>query len=218
MGYSKHMNNQTIAVIAANGRSGSAFVLQALSAGHIIRAGVRGQSFLPTHPNLTVIECDATNPQQVRQLITGSDAVVSFIGHVPKSPATVQTDAMKVLVAVMSEVGIKRLISLTGTGARFAGDTPSLIDRLLNIAVGLVDPARVSDGKTHAEVLKASSLDWTIVRVLKLGEGQHRGRVRLSATGPAELLTPRNRVAAAVLQLLDSNDYIRQAPIIAGVD
>ena len=208
-----------IAVIAANGRSGNAFVLQALAAGHTIRAGVRGQSFLPTHPNLITIECDATNPEQVRALIRGSEAVASFIDHVPKSPAMVQTDAMKVLVQVMSEVGLKRMISLTGTGARFLGDTPSLIDRILNIMVTLIDSARMSDGKAHMEVLRASNLDWSIVRVLKLSKGKHNGhRVRLSATGPAELLTPRDRVAAAVLQLLETGEFVHQAPIITGTD
>ena len=80
-----------IAVVAANGRSGRAFVEQALAAGHSIRAGVHSGS-LTSHPNLTVVECDATVPSDVENLIKDQDAVVSFIGHVKGSPARPRAD------------------------------------------------------------------------------------------------------------------------------
>ena len=57
-----------IAVIAANGRSGQAFVEAALKAGHSVNAGVRHISTLEPHPNLVITECDATNESQIKQL------------------------------------------------------------------------------------------------------------------------------------------------------
>ena len=157
-----------IAVIAANGRSGQAFVEAALTSGHSIRAGVRGKSYLKSHPSLTVVECDATNEAQLENLLSGQEAVASFIGHVKGSEPNVQTIAIQKVVDVMKASGVKRLISLTGTGVRFPGDKISLIDRFLNLSISIIDPARVKDGKNHVEVLKASDLDWTVIRVLKL--------------------------------------------------
>lgn len=157
-----------IAVIAANGRSGRAFVEEALAAGHTIRAGVHGNADLPARERLTTVPCDATRAEDLKALLKGQDAAVSFIGHVKGSPAWVQTDAMKVLVEVMESMGLKRVVSLTGTGVRFPGDRISLIDYVLNMAVSVIDPERVKDGKQHVEVLKQSNCDWTIIRVLKL--------------------------------------------------
>jgi len=206
----------TIAVIAANGRSGSEFVRIALEQGLDVRAGVKGESHLVPHEHMVVVPCDATNRDEVRALLEGSDAVVSMIGHGRHSPARVQTDAMKVIVDVMHELKITRLVSLTGTGVRFPGDKPSLVDYLANFAIRVIDPNRVQDGIDHARLLEATDLEWTILRVLKLGNGEHKGMVKLTPTGPAELLTPRSRAAAAALQVITDASYVRQAPVISG--
>lgn len=202
-----------IAVVAANGRSGQAFVEKALAAGHSIRGGVLGKSHLPKNPNLTLVNCDATKEEDLANLIAGQDAVVSLIGHVKNSPPNVQTEAMQKLVKAMKQAGIRRVVSLTGTGARFPGDKVSLIDRVLNLGVSIVDPQRVKDGRTHAEVLKNSGLDWTIIRVLKLQNTQPKP-FSLKESGPAKWITSRQEVAEAILEVLENNSYIAKAPII----
>ena len=205
-----------IAVIAANGRTGQAFVHMALSAGHTVRAGYNGVNNLPDHKNLVAVKCDATYEMDVRELLNGADVVVSLIGHIKGSPANVQTDAMKVIVKVMNELRIVRLISLTGTGVRFPGDRPGLLDRFLNISIKLIDPRRISDGINHARYIESSMLEWTIIRVLKLTNGKSSGRVKFSLTGPAELFTPRERVAKGILQIITEDTYVRKAPIVQG--
>ncbi len=203
-----------IAVIAANGRSGQAFVESALGADHTIRAGVRGQNYLKPHPNLTVVECDATNEVQLKNLLSDQEAVASFIGHVKGSEPNVQTVAIQKVVGVMEALGVKRLVSLTGTGVRFPGDKISLIDRFLNLGIGIIDPARVKDGKNHTEVLKNSDLDWTVIRVLKLQNVPPKP-FKLREHGPTKWYVGRQEVAQAVIQVLEQHSFIRQAPIIS---
>lgn len=207
-----------ISVLAANGKSGKACVRALLDAGYIVRAGVRGSHDYISSERLDVIECDALKSEEVDQLVDGCDAVVSMIGHIPGSPPRLQTEAISNVLAAMRRHGVTRLISLTGTGVRFDGDRPSIVDRLANVAIKLIDPNRIRDGIEHAEALKRSQLDWTMIRVLKLSNGKHEGGVTFSLTGPAEFITPRRRVAAATVQLLKENNYIRQAPIITGGD
>jgi putative NADH-flavin reductase len=202
-----------IAVIAGNGRSGQAFVEAALTAGHSISAGVRGKSYLKSHPSLTVVECDATNEAQLENLLSGQEAVASFIGHVKGSEPNVQTIAIQKVVDVMKALGVKRLISLTGTGVRFPGDKISLIDRFLNLSISIIDPARVKDGKNHVEVLKASDLDWTVIRVLKLQNVPPKP-FTLREHGPTKWYVGRQEVAQAVLQVLEQRSFVKQAPII----
>lgn len=201
-----------IAVIAANGRSGREFVKKALQAGHQIRAGVFS-SRIPDENNLEVISCNATDFEQMRNLIHGCDAVVSFIGHVKGSPKTVQTDAIRNAIDAMKSENVKRIISLTGTGVRFPDDTPGFIDKFLNIVVNIIDPSRINDGIMHAKILRDSGLDWTIIRVLKLQNTKPRPFV-LKFNGPAKLLTSRSEVADAVLMVLEDQNMVKQSPII----
>jgi len=206
----------TIAVIAANGRSGSAFVEAALKAGHKVRAGVRRHSNLADHPNLEVLKCDATNPQEVNELIKGSDVVISFIGHVRGSEADVQSRAIQNIIDVMKNLNIQRVISLTGTGVRFPGDKITLIDRFLNFGISIVDPKRINDGKKHVEILKNSSLDWTILRVLKLQNIKPK-TFKLTESGPTKTLVGRREVALAVLQIVEESSFVRKAPMLSKI-
>lgn len=205
-----------IAVIAANGRSGKAFVEAALKAGHSVVAGVRGAHAFEPHKNLVVAECEATNPEQVELLIRGQDAVVSFIGHVKGSPARVQTNAMNVICDVMNKQGMTRIVSLTGTGVRFPGDRIGFVDRFLNAGISVIDPARIQDGKDHVQVLQQSSLDWTVLRVLKLENIKPTPFV-LSENGPTKWVVSREDVAKAALEVLEQGSFIKKAPILSKV-
>ncbi len=203
-----------IAVVAANGRLGQEFVKAALVAGHSVRAGVRGPHTLQDHAHLRVVECDATNEDEVRNLLQGQEIVVSAIGHVKGSPARVQTEATKVIVRVMNELKITRYVDVTGTGVRFPGDKISLIDRFLNAGVQTVDPDRVNDGKEHVKVLQASTLEWTTIRILKLQNvAPHVFTLRVN--GPTKWFVGRQEVALAMLQVIEQGSFIQQAPIIS---
>ena len=203
-----------IAVIAANGRSGKAFVEAALDAGHSIRAGIRGESRLKKYTNLTEVQCDATNNEQLRNLLKDTDAVASFIGHVKGSDPDVQTIAIQKTVDIMEELKIKRIVSLTGTGVRFEGDKITLTDRVLNLSIGMIDPERIKDGKDHVGVLKNSDLDWTVIRVLKLQNTELKS-FSLTENGPTKAYVSRQEVARAVLKVLEENSFVRKAPIIS---
>ncbi len=203
-----------IAVIAANGRAGRAFLKKALDAGHEIRGGVLGSGHIPPHPMLTLMHCDATQPDDLRKLFSDQDAVVSLIGHVKGSPPDIQTNAIRKVIAVMDEMGPKRLVSLTGTGVRFPNDKITLWDRFLNLGVDITDPARVKDGRNHVAELQKSDLDWTVIRVLKLQNVEPKP-FRLSENGPTEPYVGREEVAGAILEVLEKDSFVKKAPIIS---
>lgn len=206
-----------IAVIAASGRLGRIFVEEALQAGHKVRAGVRGENYLTPHENLEVVTCDATNLDDLRSLVRGQDVVVSAIGHVKNSPPNVQTVATQNIISVMNELDIKRFVDVTGTGVRFAGDKISLVDRVLNIAVRIIDPKRVKDGRTHQDVLINSKVDWTTIRVLKLQNVQLKP-FELKLHGPTKWYVGRREVARAILQVIEQGTFVKQAPILSAAE
>lgn len=214
--YTKAMKVRTIAVIAAGGRSGRACVTALLAAGYHVRAGVHGSGVLPADAHLEQLPCDATNADDIARVLTGADAVVNMIGHTRHSPADVQTRATaRCIEYITSRQPDMRYIGLTGTGVRQAGDRVGLLDWLGNAVIRMIDPARIRDGIQHAKLLEASTVRYSLLRVLKLGNGSHVGAVRLTPHGPVELLTPRVRVAAAVVRLIESDEYERAMPVVS---
>lgn len=203
-----------IAVIGADGRSGRVFTEMALEAGHAVAAGVHSHNPFEAQPNLTVQECDATNLTQVTALLQDCDAVVSLIGHTKHSTSNVHTEAIETVITAMQTLGLKRIVSLTGTGVRMPRDKITLADRLSEIGIRIIDNARVVDGKNHADLLTKSGLDWTIIRVSKL-QGSHLGKFSLLDNGPAKTPVSRQEVAKAILTILDSAEYIGRTPMIA---
>lgn len=203
-----------IAVIGANGKTGRLFVNEAVQRGHEIRAGVFHSNSFTKSDYIDVMQCDAMKLEDVDALVTGCDVVVSLIGHVKDSPAFVQTSAIANVLSASKKHHINRVMSLTGTGVRMPGDTPSLSDRVLNVGIKLIDPERIQDGIAHADVLRESDADWTIVRVLKLADIPMHNYT-LTEHGPARLLVSRAVVADALLTILLEDTYHKQAPIIS---
>lgn len=202
-----------LAVIAASGRSGRAFVHEALAAGHVVQAGARSASPFEPHEGLTVMPCDATDVTQVSQLIEGCDAVVSLIGHVKGSQDFVQRDATKAIVTAMDTHGIKRFVSLTGVGVSTGGSRYDGLIKSISKISFKIGIKRFEDGIAHTKVLEASDLDWTVLKVLLLTNGDP-GEFGLSTTGKVKAPTPRREVARAILKLLEDGSFIRAYPVV----
>lgn len=206
-----------IAVIGSSGRSGRAFVMAALAAGHSVTAGTyHAQVAIAATNRLNIKLCDATDLHEVRALIEGQDAVVSLLGHVRGSAADVQTRAIRTIIKAMQECGMRRLVSLTGTGVRFPKDNISFADAVLNTAVKIADPKRIKDGVRHTELIRRSHLDWTIIRVMKLQDFSPKP-FTLTEHGPGKIIVSRQEVAQAIVQVLEQNSFLQQAPIISSV-
>jgi hypothetical protein len=83
--------------------------------------------------------------------------------------------------------------------------------------VGMVDPERINDGVEHINVLRASDLDWTVVKVLKLGKSNKEiTEYKLTAGGPAELLSSRKKAARVLVDLVNNKEYVGKLPVISG--
>lgn len=208
-----------ICIFGADGRTGIEVLRYAKSKGYEIVAFVYGEnSLFATEKNIEIIKGDALNYAQVlRACSSGIDAVVSTLGHIKGSNPRMQTRGMSNIVKAMQESNVRRIISLTGTGARISEDKPSGIDRLLNFMVKKIDPERIADGVEHVQVLQNSNLDWTVVRVLKLTNSQKLIRsYALTSGGPVELYTSRKKAARVMVDLLEDKNSFGKMPVISG--
>jgi len=166
-----------IAIFGASGRIGGKLIQQALEQGHPVQALVRPQSIskIAVHPNLSLIAGSVENREDVLRATASCDVVVSCLGMNRKSaspwaqhtsPKTLLSTAAQNIVAALEAHSIKRLMYVSVAGAGNSWLKTSWLMRLV------VKSSRIEDevkDHTQAEaILRASALDWTIVRPVPL--------------------------------------------------
>ncbi|MFW5708536.1 MAG: NAD(P)-dependent oxidoreductase [Bacteroidota bacterium] len=214
------MEKQTIALFGATGRTGVPFLELALE--HFtVKALVRDPSKVTlSYPGLTLIEGDILNAGDVSQTIESAHIVVSLIGHGKDSPENLQSHAMRNILVAMKEHDVHRIVSLTGGGVRDkANDTPGLMDRFVVFAMknlaGKGARRALLDGITHANLIRQSGTQWTIVRGPMLTEEPAKGKIQVGNVGQVKgFKLTREDLAAFILEVIRSKSYIHQMPFV----
>jgi len=207
-----------ITLLGATGQTGSKFLAAALEAGHEVKVLVRDMSKLKTqHHNLTVEKGDVLDSGDVDRAVKGSDVVVSLFGHVKGSPEWLQTNGTKNLVEAMKKHGLTRIISLSGGGLPFPEkDKPKFADKLIRTIMKIAVPKVLNDAIKHAEVLKESGLEWTIVRGPRLTNDPKKGTYREGWVGVnASTKISRTDLADFILTQVDDTTYKYQMPFVS---
>jgi uncharacterized protein YbjT (DUF2867 family) len=156
-------------VLGATGATGKLVVEQALSSGHDVRALVRSPEKLTlSHPNLTVVTGQATDPGDVGQAMRSIDAVIIVLGS---TKGTVITDATRAVLNGAREYGVKRVVMLSSFAVQRDG-----LSSPAKILTGLTMAAMLKDKATAEDLLRHSDLDYTIVYATRLGKGPASGR------------------------------------------
>jgi NAD(P)H-binding len=120
------------------------------------------------------------------------------------------------IIAAMQKRGVKRLISLTGAGVAQPGDEPKLINKFIGLMLNLISKDVIIDSSEHARLVRASGLDWTVVRVPMLTDAARSGNIRVGMVGINDgMRIARSDVAAFMLRVLEDGSHIHAAPVIS---
>ena len=205
--------NMKIAIIGANGKTGTEVVDQALARGHEVKAGYYGAPLTNSpRPALELLECDATKREDVTRLLDGADAVVLALGHTKRTPPTMQADATRIILDIMHEKGIERIVSLTGVGVRVDGDKPRLFEQIFNYIFARAQAVRVQDGEAHHKLIVQSDRKWTVFRAFKLTNGE-AVPYSLRPNVPGMLLTSRKTIAEAMVNVIEDETHLGESPV-----
>jgi putative NADH-flavin reductase len=165
-----------VAVIGASGRTGGTTVAHALAAGHDVVSVVRTAASAPT--GTTVRIADARDVAALTAAITGCDAVVSCLGHVTgAADPSVLHDGAVALLGAMSDAGVRRLVAISAAGAYIEGDDP-LSRYVAKPLVARLFGAGFADTREMETVIRASSVQWTLLRPSRLIPGESTGPYR----------------------------------------
>jgi uncharacterized protein YbjT (DUF2867 family) len=205
-----------ILVLGATGGTGRLIVRDALAKGHSVVALVRSKATAPDLPGADVVEGDARNEAAILRALNGCDAVVSALGTgiTPFREVTLLSVATPALVAAMTRSGVRRLVCITALGVGDSrGHGGFFFDRLF---LPLLLSNAYKDKERQEGAIRASSLDWVIVRPAALNDESPRGSVR-AFTDLADVhggKIARADVARFVVEQLTTDTWLRRTPLI----
>ncbi|MFC8799634.1 NAD(P)-dependent oxidoreductase [Promicromonospora sp. NPDC057138] len=204
-----------IAVVGASGRTGRELVRAAAAAGHEVVAVVRDPSRLSGPPG-EVRVADVSDVAALTAAFQGVDAVASCLGPVAGESAHVLRDGITAVLAAMDGAGVRRLVAISASGWLVDGDDPLsryVAKPILKRALAEAN----ADLEAMEKVIRASHVDWTIMRPPRLQDRPGTGRYKARRDGNVRWAwtIARPDLALAMLDALPDDTAVGQAISVA---
>jgi putative NADH-flavin reductase len=204
-----------IAVIGGTGKSGQFLVIHLLKLGIPIKMLIRNpENFQLKSPLIEIIRGDARDPRAVYSLIEGCNAVISTLGQ-PKNEPPIFSDATRNVISAMDFFRIRRYIITTGINV----DTPQ--DKKTGYTEAATEwmkdnyPKTTADKQTEWDLLVASALDWTLVRLPYIELTDKKSEVKINLEDcPGEKISATS-LAEFLADQLNDTTYFKQSPFIS---
>lgn len=164
-----------IVLLGASGRTGTEVVAQALARGDEVVAVAREGSAVPS--GVEVVRAAFDEDGVMDDVARGADVVVSALGARGRGPTTVCTDGVTAVVGAMHRTGVRRLVVVSASGLPGEGDDVA-VRWLVKPVLQRVFRHPYADMTRMEEIVRASGLDWTIVRPPRLTDGPRTDRYR----------------------------------------
>ncbi len=161
-------------MLGASGRTGRAVVDAGVRHGSLVTAVVRRQGLVPLGAG--VVEALVPAPGVSGALdaaLAGHDAVISALGPRGRGPSTVCADGARSALGSMARTGVRRLVVVS---AHAVGESRDRSPYSLFVWALVGDKMR--DKEAMEALVRASDLDWTLVRPPGLSDGATTLRYR----------------------------------------
>jgi len=206
-----------IIVFGATGNVGRLAVARMLKEGHAVTAFARRPEKIGIeHPNLTLHAGDAMDPESVADAVKGHDAVVITIGAGMSRSSLIRSQGTMNVIQAMQRHGVRRLICQSTLGAHESWENLNFFWK--RIMFGLLLRPVFLDHELQEKLVRASGLDWTIVRPSAFADGPATGTFKENF-GPEEhrlkLTIPREDIAAFLTRQIGDPTYLRRAVAIS---
>ena len=206
-----------VIVFGATGTVGRLAVEHMLGEGHSVTAFSRDPAKLETDDlALTRIAGDAMDPEAVAEAIRGHDAVVVALGAGASRKSVIRSTGTFNVIQGMHRHGVRRLICQSSLGA---GDSWSNLNFFWKrIMFGFLLRPVFLDHELQEKLVRASGLDWTIVRPSAFADGAADGGFRENIAPDDRSLTlkiTRSNVAVFISRMVCDTTYLQRAVAIS---
>lgn len=209
--------SKLIAVIGGTGSVGRYVVSCALQQGYRVRMLARSVRSMQLPPEmaarLSVIQGDATRFDSLRDLLHGCSAVINTFGRPPQEEPLYSSVTRRVLEE-MERAGVRRYIGVTGLSLKLQGDHKSIGGRVVSRMLRSLHPQFAQDRLEELAVLQSSSVEWTLVRLPVVKEGQGGCAIKANADRMTGNRIYNGDVARFLVNQIDEAEYVRRCPFI----
>jgi putative NADH-flavin reductase len=202
-----------LTVFGASGGTGRRLVEQALAAGHHVTAVTRRPQGVRPRAGLRVAGANVADAGAVDAAIAGSDAVLSALGvSYSRKPISVYSQGTGNIIAAMHRHGVERLVVVSSAplDPAYRASDSFFFTRVLE-PLFMRRPGRTTydDMRRMESLVRASDLDWTIIRSCWLFDAAAVSEYRLAEHG-AGMFTARADLAASMLAQLTDDRFVRR--------
>lgn len=200
-----------IAVFGATGGTGRLVVEQALAQGHEVVVLAREPARVTARVH-RIVEGDVRDVKAVREAVEGVDAVIVTLGMPARDPSRLREQGTRAIVAAMEDAGVDRLVVLSVLGAHESHAGLDWVTRWLVFPLWLKQT--ILDHEAQEDVVRSSSLAWTLVRPPHLTDRGATGRWTAGfdvAKAPPAMSVPRADLACFLLHSAVTGAWAGQA-------
>ncbi|GGL10616.1 NAD(P)-dependent oxidoreductase [Mangrovihabitans endophyticus] len=210
-----------VIVFGASGRTGRLIVGNLLDAGFDVTAALRNPGNFATAAVRSssgqtprVVHADLRDTASVHAAVAGHDVVVSSIasGRCPDGLYQASADA---LVSAMRNTGIDRLIVVSSSGAPL--DDRGLSFLWKSVIRPLFFRELYSDVRAMEAIIRASDLNWTLIRPARLTDHAPTGTYRIAkgTNPPGGAKITRSDLASFVATVIEEDSWAHGTPTLA---
>lgn len=206
-----------VIIFGASGGIGKFAVQHALQKGYEVKVFLRNPSKLTIkHKNLTIIQGEISNYNDLKNAIIDCDAVIWCVGIPMKRYRDMDSlEGHRNLIKAMNECGIKRLIDWSTPSVHFKKDKKSFITVVPGIMAGIFLPMAKKELIGIADLITASNLNWTIVRFMAPKDTPFTGKVKVGfGDTKMSFNISRADIGAFMVEQLSDKTYEYSMPII----
>jgi putative NADH-flavin reductase len=206
-----------LAIFGGTGKGGQFLVPRALDAGHEVVVLTRNPARMTLqHERLKLVKGNIQDAASVDEVMQGVDAVLSSLGANSKEPPFSISKGFDNILRSMHEQNVRRLIMSVGAVIYDPLDKPQIPNHLFHFIWVNFQTSVYEDMLQVVEKVRASDLDWTIVRVPYLTERFSKpGTLRVGYLGDIGGMITRADMSDFMVKQLTSDTYIRKAPAIS---
>ena len=217
---------QKILVVGATGGTGRATIDALVRQGHRVTAFSRhAESLEIDSDRVTLLNGDATKPEDVERAVAGHDAVIITLGitenpvrvrlfGAAKTPNDVRSVGTRNVIAAMRKHGVRRLVVQSSYGV---GETRGSLRWVERLFFGLLLKPQIADTEVQEIEVRESGVDWVLAQPVHLTDDESDAMPFASADGQVrEWKISRKDVGRFLALAVQVPEYVGQSVALSG--
>lgn len=219
-------NSRKVLVVGATGGTGRATIDALLERGHRVTAFSRhAESVESTSDRVTLLNGDATNPDDVDNAVAGHDAVIITLGITEnplrvrlfgpaRTPLDVRSAGTRNVIEAMRKHGVRRLVVQSTYGV---GETRNSLRWIERLFFSLLLKPQIADTEVQELEVRDSGVDWVLAQPVHLTDDANDDMPFTSPDGQVhDWKISRKGVAQFLALAAQVPDYVGRSVALSG--